>query len=61
MIAHFGLKSYEIPSNYLVPRIPQRLAYLYWIKNLFDIADESIYFGGFDIGVGANCIYPILG
>lgn len=61
MIVAFGLKTYDLPSNYLVPRIPQRLAYLSWIKNLFDISDERIENGGFDIGVGANCIYPILG
>ena len=41
-----------------MPRIPQRLAYLTWIKEtLIDTENVS----GFDIGVGANCIYPILG
>ena len=61
MIVSFGLESYDLPPNYLVPRIPQRLAYLAWIKNLFDFSEECVKDGGFDIGVGANCIYPILG
>lgn len=42
MIVSFGLKSYDLPSDYLVPRIPQRLAYLAWVKNLFVISEDRI-------------------
>jgi 23S rRNA (adenine1618-N6)-methyltransferase len=27
---------------------------------LFDVSGDCVKKGGFDIGVGANCIYPIL-
>jgi 23S rRNA (adenine1618-N6)-methyltransferase len=37
------------------------MAYLDWIKHLFQVTEDTISEGGFDIGVGANCIYPILG
>mgnify|MGYP000988606788 CR=1 FL=1 len=60
MIGYFGLISYDLPENYLVPRVPQRLVYLDWIKGLFDLSVQAVEKGGFDIGVGANCIYPIL-
>jgi len=31
MIVNFKLRCYNLPKNYLVPRIPQREAYLDWI------------------------------
>lgn len=61
MIVKIGLRNYNLPKGYLVPRVPQRMAYLDWIKHLFQVTEDTISEGGFDIGVGANCIYPILG
>ncbi len=61
MIGYFGLESYDLPAKYLVPRVPQRMVYLAWIKSLFDQTNDLITKGGFDIGTGANCIYPVLG
>jgi len=59
MIVSFKLRSYELPKGYLVPRVPQREAYLDWINKLFEMTDDKVI-SGFDIGVGANCIYLIL-
>ena len=61
----FGLTTYSLPKNYLVPRVPQRLQYLMWIDNLLkrttrEEDHEGQEVSGFDIGVGSNCIYPIL-
>ena len=62
MVAHFGLRSYRLPKDYLIPRIPQREAYLEWLHTLFAQTEETNEkLKGFDIGVGANCVYPILG
>ncbi|KAK9477939.1 hypothetical protein V1514DRAFT_308020 [Lipomyces japonicus] len=53
----------------LVPRIPNRLNYIYWIQDLLDsdsIDDHDHDQGkpipvlGLDIGTGASCIYPLL-
>ena len=60
MIVNYKLRSYDLPSNYLVPRVPQREAYIDWINNLFTTTESEVK-SGFDIGVGANCIYPIIG
>ena len=59
LLVNCRVKSYELPSHNLMPRIPQRLAYLQWIKHA--LLDDKANVTGFDIGVGANCIYPILG
>jgi 23S rRNA (adenine1618-N6)-methyltransferase len=63
---YYGIKKWDIPEGYLCPPIPGRADY---IHNLADLLAESN--GGeaptgtkvkcLDIGVGANCIYPIIG
>ncbi len=58
---HYGVKDWGIPKGYLCPPIPGRADYIYYISDLLDenfVKDQII---GLDIGVGANCIYPILG
>lgn len=66
LIYFYGIKYWDIPQNYLCPPIPGRADY---VHNVADLLAES--FGGkipngknikcFDIGVGANCVYPIIG
>lgn len=47
--------------------MPNRLNYIHWVEDLLasDIIPSSSADGdtkkGFDIGTGANCIYPLLG
>ncbi|KAL2460068.1 methyltransferase [Abeliophyllum distichum] len=55
-----------IPDGQLCPTVPNRLNYIHWIEDLLasDLipctrADSVVK--GFDIGTGANCIYPLLG
>ncbi len=63
LLHHYKLEDYTIPENYLCPAIPGRVDYLLYINDLL----ENVYdkqpsqLKGLDIGVGANCIYPILG
>ncbi|MEX6501282.1 23S rRNA (adenine(1618)-N(6))-methyltransferase RlmF [Pseudomonas zhanjiangensis] len=63
---HYGIEHWDIPADYLCPPIPGRADYLHYLADL--LADDN---GGevprgadvrvLDIGVGANCIYPLLG
>ncbi|MFO7863555.1 MAG: RlmF-related methyltransferase, partial [Salinivirgaceae bacterium] len=64
--ADYGIAHWDIPENYLCPPIPGRSDYLHYLA---DILRNSNYgkipkghnIKGLDIGVGANCIYPLLG
>lgn len=56
-----------IPDGQLCPTVPNRSNYIHWIEDLLlsDIIPRpntsEDYVRGFDIGTGANCIYPLLG
>ncbi|XP_045622199.1 RNA N6-adenosine-methyltransferase METTL16 isoform X2 [Procambarus clarkii] len=59
----FGLKV-SIPDDRLVPTLPLRLNYLLWIEDLLTHAahyNSEHCVLGIDIGVGAACVYPLLG
>ncbi len=58
---YYGITDWILPKNYLCPPIPGRADYIYNLKDL--LANDTIKndIKGLDIGVGANCIYPILG
>ncbi|WP_299217094.1 23S rRNA (adenine(1618)-N(6))-methyltransferase RlmF [uncultured Aquimarina sp.] len=58
---HYRLDDWNIPKGYLCPPIPGRADYIHHIADL--LGEDSIghQIKGLDIGVGANCIYPILG
>jgi len=64
--AQYGIQHWDIPADYLCPPIPGRADYIHVLADL--LAEEN---GGeiprgaqvraLDVGVGANCIYPLLG
>lgn len=66
LAACYGVTHWEVPHGYLVPPIPGRADYIHHVADL--LASER---GGspprgeslalLDIGVGASCIYPMLG
>lgn len=62
---HYNINFWEIPKHYLCPPIPGRADYIHYIADLLSENYTKIPKGftikGFDIGVGANCIYPIIG
>ena len=63
---HYGIQNWNIPKNYLCPPIPGRADYIHYIADLLAASNNgSIPQGetvqGLDIGIGANCIYPIIG
>ncbi|KAI9321846.1 hypothetical protein BX666DRAFT_1849921 [Dichotomocladium elegans] len=51
-----------LPSNRLCPPVPNRLDYILWIEDILqETMPETSTVHGYDIGVGASCIYPLLG
>ena len=62
---HYGIEFWEIPKHYLCPPIPGRADYIHSIADLLKDSGSKIPKGkhikGLDIGVGASCIYPIIG
>ncbi|MEH0154408.1 23S rRNA (adenine(1618)-N(6))-methyltransferase RlmF [Limibacter armeniacum] len=63
---HYGIKYWDIPEGYLCPPIPGRADYLHYLADLLATCNggkipEGNQIRGLDIGVGANCIYPLLG
>ena len=61
----FGIQYYELPNNYLIPTLPSRLNYILYLKKLYNIfgigAKSKNTHYVFDVGTGANLVYPILG
>lgn len=57
---YYNVTDWNIAEGYLCPPIPGRADYLHHIADLLseDLSEKQIT--GLDIGVGANCIYPIL-
>ena len=60
---HYGVSKWTLPKGYLCPAIPGRVDYIHHVADLLktQLGIENEAVKGLDIGVGANCIYPILG
>ncbi len=58
---HYNIQDWTIPQHYLCPPIPGRADYIHHIADLLSENTNNKKIKGLDIGVGANCIYPILG
>jgi len=66
LVAEYAIDNWDIPSQYLCPPIPGRADYIHYLADLLAESNEgTIPTGeqivGLDIGIGANCIYPMLG
>lgn len=58
LLDHFyKIKHWDLPEGYLCPPIPSRVDYIHYIADLMGSKKNC---KGLDIGVGANCIYPLL-
>lgn len=63
---HYGIDFWDIPEGYLCPPIPGRADYLHYMADLLGFSNHGLIPVGreivvLDIGVGANCVYPLLG
>ena len=66
LISEYDIVNWDIPSDYLCPPIPGRADYIHYIADLLTESNNGILpegdtIQGLDIGIGANCIYPIIG
>lgn len=66
LITYYDIKYWDIPKNYLCPPIPGRADYIHYIADLLGSSNNGVVpegntIEGLDIGIGANCIYPIIG
>jgi 23S rRNA (adenine1618-N6)-methyltransferase len=66
LILHYGISNWDIPESYLCPPIPGRADYIHHIadflcRNNYGKIPTGPQIRCFDIGVGASCIYPIIG
>lgn len=62
----YGIENWDIPDGFLCPPIPGRADYIHYIADLLAGKNGGkIPFGKhikcLDVGVGANCIYPLIG
>lgn len=63
---HYKINYWDIPDDYLCPPIPSRADYIHNIADLLASKNNNKIPKGkhircLDIGVGANCVYPIIG
>ncbi len=63
---YYGIQHWDIPEGYLCPPIPGRADYLHNLADLLASDNDGLIPRGeriraLDIGVGANCIYPLIG
>ncbi|HTG66384.1 MAG TPA: 23S rRNA (adenine(1618)-N(6))-methyltransferase RlmF [Flavobacterium sp.] len=66
LISYYDIQNWDIPQDYLCPPIPGRADYIHYIADLLAESNNGIIptgaeVEGLDIGIGANCIYPIIG
>ena len=63
---YYGVDYWDIPTNYLCPPIPGRADYIHYAADLLGTSNNGKIPKGFrvkcmDIGVGASCVFPIIG
>lgn len=64
MALHYGVTYWDIPEGFLCPPIPGRADYIHRVADLLLKDNPQLNHSqvtALDIGVGANCIYPIVG
>ncbi|MDP2053851.1 MAG: 23S rRNA (adenine(1618)-N(6))-methyltransferase RlmF, partial [Acidobacteriota bacterium] len=55
----YGINEWDLPPGYLCPPIPGRSDYLHHLADLPGVGEDRVRV--LDIGMGANCIYPLIG
>ncbi|KAF1054126.1 MAG: Ribosomal RNA large subunit methyltransferase F [Stenotrophomonas maltophilia] len=64
--AQYGIEHWDIPPGFLCPPIPGRADYVHYLADLLAEHSAGQVPRGpsvrvLDVGVGANCIYPLIG
>ncbi len=63
---NYNIQNWNLPKDYLCPPIPGRVDYIHYLADLLAFKNNNTIptgenIVGLDIGIGSNCIYPILG
>ena len=61
---YYNIRYWDIPKGYLSPPVPGRADYIHCLSDFITEKDKVITGAKIkilDIGVGANCIYPLIG
>jgi 23S rRNA (adenine1618-N6)-methyltransferase len=63
---YYNICNWDIPPGYLIPPIPGRADYIHHVADLLGANNYGTIPTGekvvcLDIGVGANCVYPLIG
>ncbi|POT58027.1 23S rRNA (adenine(1618)-N(6))-methyltransferase RlmF [Citrobacter amalonaticus] len=64
LLAHFyAVANWDIPDGFLCPPVPGRADYIHHLADLLGETTGTIPASAsiLDVGVGANCIYPLIG
>ena len=66
LIDNYDIQNWDIPTDFLCPPIPGRADYIHYLADLLASSNNGIIpegdsVLGLDVGIGANCIYPIIG
>jgi len=66
LISEYKIQNWDIPKDYLCAPIPGRADYIHYVADLLASSNDGIIpegetVQGLDIGIGSNCIYPIIG
>lgn len=58
---HYNIKFWDFPDANLCPPIPGRVDYIHHIADVLSTSRIQNKISVLDIGIGATCIYPLLG
>ena len=61
LMKFYGIEHWSIPEGFLCPPIPGRAEYIHRVADALGLSKQKTQIHCLDIGVGANCIYPIVG
>jgi 23S rRNA (adenine1618-N6)-methyltransferase len=61
LFKYYNITFWDFPDDNLCPPIPGRVDYIHYLNDLLTTSGISEKATVIDVGVGANCIYPILG
>ena len=61
LLANYNLTSWNFPDKNLCPPIPGRVDYIHYLSDLLSETGIKEDIKVLDIGMGASCIYPLLG
>lgn len=61
LLTHYHIKFWQFPDENLCPPIPSRADYMHHLSDLLRRSGQENPISVLDVGVGASCIYPLLG